>query len=126
MDWIARVLYHQCMRRDTRLFLVATIAALTTSCARTRAVPLSPAPKFAAQQHVSVWQGPAATQLVHVQILNDTVHGRSSAACDSCSTSIPLSEVDSLTTRSGNEWAWAIPLGVAAGVMIVWRATDSD
>jgi hypothetical protein len=34
--------------------------------------------------------------------------------------------VDSLTVKSGNEWAWLVPLGAAAATMIVWRATDSD
>jgi hypothetical protein len=58
--------------------------------------------------------------------VNDTILGWPSIACDSCRASIPLSEVDSLTVKSGNEWAWLVPLGAAAAVLIVWRATDSD
>jgi hypothetical protein len=102
------------------------MAALTISCGGTRAVPLTPAPKFAAGQQVTVWQGTTTAQLTHVQVMNDTVHGWSSISCDSCRASIPLSEVDSLTVKAGNEWAWLVPLGAAAAVMIVWRATDSD
>jgi hypothetical protein len=114
------------MTRDTRQFLALTMAALTISCGGTRAVPLTPAPKFAAGQQVTVWQGTTTAQLTHVQVMNDTVHGWSSISCDSCRASIPLSEVDSLTVKAGNEWAWLVPLGAAAAVMIVWRATDSD
>lgn len=113
----------------TRLFraLVPILATVYMSaCGSTHAVSLSPAPKFAPGQHVTVWQGATVTQLTHVQVMNDTVRGRSSISCDSCRAGIPLSEVDSLTVKSGNEWAWLVPLGAAAAVMIVWRATESD
>jgi hypothetical protein len=123
---VRRVMYHRSMARDTRLFPALTMAALAISCGGTRAVPLTPTPKFAAGQPVSVWQGTAATELTHVRVVNDTILGWPSIACDSCRASIPLSEVDSLTVKSGNEWAWLVPLGAAAATMIVWRATDSD
>lgn len=107
--------------------LVSTIALVFVSaCGSTHSVALSPAPKLAPGQHVSVWRGTTATQLTRAQGERDTIQGTLAVNCDSCRTSIPPTEVDSLTVRSGNEWAWAVPLGVAAAVMIVWRATDSD
>ena len=97
-----------------------------SACGSTHSVVLSPAPEFAPGQHVSVWRGTTATQLTRAQVERDAIQGTLAVSCDSCRTSIPLTEVDSLTVRSGNEWAWTVPLGVAAAVMIVWRATDSD
>lgn len=115
------------MIRHAQSLLAAAAAALTISCSRTHTVSLVPVPKFAPNQPVSIWQGDSANPWRQVRIDGGTLYGMpDGAACDSCSAAVPLDEIDSLTVKSGNEWAWALPLGAAAAAMIVWRATDSD
>ena len=113
------------LKRYRKLACAAATVGAVGACAGTRTVALSPAPRFGAGQRVVAWLGDSSRTLRRVRVDADTLRAVRDG-CDSCQVVIPVQEVDSLTTRSGNEWLWAVPVGAAAAVMLVWRATDSD